>query len=67
MLLKLREQMASAASMMTPRTYSLRDGVSFTGLRARAQLCHRLSPLFQPGRRSWRPRRSELQFRGKPS
>ena len=32
MLLKLREQIVSAASRTTPSTYSLRDGVSFTGL-----------------------------------
>src|SRR5580698_8057331 len=29
MLLNLREQAVSATSMTTPRTYSLRDGVSF--------------------------------------
>ncbi len=32
-VLSLREQIVSAASMTTPRAYSLRDGVSFTGLR----------------------------------
>src|SRR5208282_867629 len=35
--------------------------------RARPQLCHSLPPLFQPDRRSWRPSRSDPQFRGKPS
>lgn len=44
-LLSLREQIVSAASKMAPSPYSLRDGVSFTGLRARPQLCHCLSPL----------------------
>ena len=31
-LLKLREQIVSATSKMAPSPYSLRDGVSFTGL-----------------------------------
>ncbi len=67
MLLKLREQIASATRMTTPRTYSLRDGVSFSRSHFRPQLRHRLSPLFQPGRRSRRPGRSELEFCGEPS
>src|ERR1700681_3304695 len=32
MLLNLREQIVNATSKMTPNPYSLRDGVSFTGL-----------------------------------
>ena len=44
MLPNLREQIVSATSMTMPRTYSLRDGVSFTGFPCAVRNCANCCP-----------------------